>query len=360
MAHMVSRFFSSQSPNLVYFVTARCNARCDFCLYKTQIEAEDYSKELRPNEVEEIARNFGEISYLAISGGEPFLRSDLYFLIDPFLRYCKTRVVDIPSNFAFGDSIVDTMSELLAKHPNVIFDLQLSIDGIGSLHNESRKVSNLYQKALGNFKRAQELRQSFANLRLKVNVVYLPRNKDNLGEIEKELTSQLDADRYILSYPNKVIDLNCESHDFNDYSEYCRWAERFSALGKRPQGLYGAGMRAARVMHNEILGDAISGRRAMGEVCEAGRRTLVLSENGDVYPCENLWHLIGNLRSENYRIRSILDGEAYAKFRENFLGPKKCNCTWGCAALNSATTGKRFVPRLGAQLAKEMLKNARS
>ena len=59
---------------LIFFVTSRCNARCNFCLYWEQInDPSPRSAELRVDEVERIAAAYGPLEHLALSGGEPFV-----------------------------------------------------------------------------------------------------------------------------------------------------------------------------------------------------------------------------------------------------------------------------------------------
>src|SRR3990172_3381046 len=114
---------------LVFFVTSRCNARCDFCLYHDQItHPVAKTRELRVDEVERIAARYGPLHYLALSGGEPFVRRDIAELCQAFIDRCGTRVVDVPSTFFYTESMVDALSRLVRDDPRVIFDIQLSLD----------------------------------------------------------------------------------------------------------------------------------------------------------------------------------------------------------------------------------------
>ena len=69
---------STLPQTLVLFVTSRCNARCDFCLYKDSVDNPTRrSEELTLAEVRRIAEQYGPLHYLAMSGGEPFVRRDI-------------------------------------------------------------------------------------------------------------------------------------------------------------------------------------------------------------------------------------------------------------------------------------------
>ncbi len=119
----------SLPQTLILFVTARCNARCDFCLYKDSVENPTSPEhELTKEEYQSIAATYGPLHYLALSGGEPFLRQDLGNILESFIVQCGTSVIDIPSNFYYQNTMVELVGGLLPKYPRTMLDLQLSID----------------------------------------------------------------------------------------------------------------------------------------------------------------------------------------------------------------------------------------
>src|ERR1044071_5625880 len=75
-AVLSSLLLSFQQPHrlpqtFIFFVTSRCNARCQFCLYYEQITNPVAKREeLTVAEVEEIARRYGRLHYLALSRSE--------------------------------------------------------------------------------------------------------------------------------------------------------------------------------------------------------------------------------------------------------------------------------------------------
>jgi len=69
--------------NLTFSLTNVCQSRCKTCniweLYK--IHPEKRNEELILEEIEEIFRSMGHIYVFNVSGGEPFLRSDITEII---------------------------------------------------------------------------------------------------------------------------------------------------------------------------------------------------------------------------------------------------------------------------------------
>lgn len=354
----------SLPQTLIFFVTSRCNARCDFCLYYEQIENPvAKEQELKISEVEAIARKYGKLHYLALSGGEPFIRKDLEPLCQAFIEHCGTAVVDIPSNFYYTDTMVATMEPLARKNPGVIFDLQMSIDHIGQAHDESRKVKNLYRIAIKSFCALAELRAKHSNLKLKINIVYLDRNRSSLDYIVTELAKEVGFDRVQLTYPHTMVppDWAPDSSTALDVETYVEAAERVSKQGRLRNvfDLHTIGIRSVKGIYHRLLAEAVRNERNVGSYCEAGRYIAVINEKGDVFPCEPLWQNIGNVRDYDYDMHAVLNSEAYKKFRAGYLGPGKCNCTWSCAIHSSISVTPKYLPELAVNATRIMLDRLR-
>jgi MoaA/NifB/PqqE/SkfB family radical SAM enzyme len=342
---------SALPQTLIYFVTSRCNARCDFCLYIDSVNDPVKQKdELRIDEVERIARRYGPLHYLALSGGEPFIRKDIEPLCQAFIDHCGTSVIDIPSNFYYTGNMLAALEPLVRKNPQTVFEIQFSVDQTGERHDESRKVRGLYRKGVESFRELQKLRERHPNLKLKVNIVFLDCNRGELDRIRAELDREIEYDRIYLTFPHEQLPSRgpAPAETLRDYRDYKRKAEEFvRARGfEKKFDPYTVAMRSVKRTYHRVLEDALSGRRNLGSLCEAGRFVVVMNEKGDVFPCEVLWKPVGNVRESDYDVGSVLRGEAYRKFREDYLGPGKCNCSWSCAALSAISVTPRFLPEI--------------
>jgi len=124
-------------------ITNRCNLRCSYCSHFSS--ASDVDRELSLEEwisfIEELSRC--AVMSITLSGGEPFLRDDLFDIID-IIAHNRIRFT-ILSN---GTLITDDVARFLAS-TNRCDTVQVSIDGsIPTTHDSFRGV--------GNFKRAVE------------------------------------------------------------------------------------------------------------------------------------------------------------------------------------------------------------
>jgi MoaA/NifB/PqqE/SkfB family radical SAM enzyme len=84
--------------------------------------------------------------------------------------------------------------------------------------------------------------------------------------------------------------------------------------------------------------------------CYAGSLSLVLTESGEVYPCEILGRGLGNIRDYGYNIQRLLLSDR-AKAILHSISDSQCYCTHECNFM----TNILFNPRLYPTLAREYL-----
>ncbi len=97
MIDYIIKYLKKDFFQLIFHVTFRCNARCRFCFNWREIN-QNKDKELSLEEIQKISENLPRFPWLLLSGGEPFLRSDLVDLIETFHRNNKVAHVTIPTN----------------------------------------------------------------------------------------------------------------------------------------------------------------------------------------------------------------------------------------------------------------------
>lgn len=123
----------------VVAVTYRCNSRCIMCdIWKIK----DYP-ELSVGAYKKLPSSLKDIN---ISGGEPFLRHDLPQIIKVVKKQCPKAHIIISTN----GFLVDRIKQLLPLIKNADPDIgvNISIDGIGKMHEKIRRVPNAWEKDL--------------------------------------------------------------------------------------------------------------------------------------------------------------------------------------------------------------------
>jgi hypothetical protein len=132
-----------------------------------------------------------------------------------------------------------------------------------------------------------------------------------------------------------------------------RLEERWSAGERRHHRFAGGRLKAAqdRVQRALVRETLARGRRVIP--CEAGRLNLVLTEGGELHPCEGRWDLsFGNVRAAGYDVPAMLRAEGGERVvREIARGA--CHCTRECNLLTNILCNPTMHPGLLREWARQ-------
>jgi radical SAM protein with 4Fe4S-binding SPASM domain len=79
--------------------------------------------------------------------------------------------------------------------------------------------------------------------------------------------------------------------------------------------------------------------------CVAGRKLIVLSETGEVRPCEILDRPMGNIRDHNYNMSALLARKKNNELRD-WIVSSQCRCSFECALGANVVWNWSTYPRL--------------
>lgn len=129
--------------NGTVIVTYRCNARCTMCnRYKAPSKPEE--------EISiETIKKLPQMYFTNITGGEPFIRSDLKDIVREL--YKKSDRIVISTNGFFTDRIIDLCKEF----PNV--GIRISIEGLEDTNNAIRGLENGFNRGYTTLKKLVEM-----------------------------------------------------------------------------------------------------------------------------------------------------------------------------------------------------------
>ena len=331
---------------LFWFVTARCNARCKMCFYLDQIEkAEDnLLNELTLSEIEKILTNLGYVPYISLSGGEPFLREDLGDILGIIGAKVKPLLISIPTNGAYTKRCVEVVKNFTASYPNTQIDIQLSVDGIGEDHDEIRQVPQLFDRVIETNHQLALLRKDLGNFGVKVVITASSFNQTKVEGLLDYVDQNFNFDRVIIA----KVHGNCspeskEGFDLSLFRRLCQKAEQVNSK-INDKWTFATKLASGVKMAKEKYRHKFEKEQNLGRFCKAGTKIGVLSETGEMYPCEVLDAPLGNVRDYNYSITQLLKNN-YSKLNDDFE-IFKCHCDWGCAQNSAIATNIRFLPTL--------------
>jgi len=127
--------------NVTVSVTNLCNSRCKTCfiwrLYREKPELRE--REFKTWEFERVFESLGRNPvWFTISGGEPYLRSDIVEICTAAYEYCSPRVMTIPTNALLPRLVEEKTKGILERCEGVKLVVNLSLDGVGVRHDEIR------------------------------------------------------------------------------------------------------------------------------------------------------------------------------------------------------------------------------
>ena len=279
-----------QPHNAILAVTLNCNARCQMC----DIWKNDMHDEVPPEVFARLPTSLRDIN---ISGGEPFLRSDL----PQILRIIKetnphTRLVISTNGFQPG-KFGPMLPEILEIDPKVA--LRVSIDGLGETHNEVRGIPRGFKKCVQTLDIARH-----AGIRdLGIGFTVLDSNVAELADVHAwaetnklQLSITVATNSEIYFGENKESMRPRSSHAIEQAfshiidAQYRKWnlKENFRAWFNQTM------MEYQETMQRRFA-------------CDGGSGFFYMDSFANVFMCHILNHKMGNLQQQSWDVDALTD-----------------------------------------------------
>ncbi|MBI4698720.1 MAG: radical SAM protein [Nitrospirae bacterium] len=350
LRHLGSVIYKRKPIQLTFFLTRKCNSQCPFCFYLSSSPVQG-SAELSLGEIEKISRSMGKLLWLAFSGGEIFLRDDLADITRLFYDRNKPSIILFPTNGLLTNVIYEKIETILRYCRKSTIAVKLSIDGTESVHDSLRGKGS-FRRTLQTHSRLGTLLGRYGNFELGINTVFCSANQDNMADIIEFVSKMDNINTHTVSLiRGDVPDSTLKDIDITKYHGTIKLLEANLKNGK--SGFYrfkGARLKAAQdiLQRNLIHETAIQKKQVIP--CFAGKLNMVLTESGDVYPCESFSEKLGNVRDSGYNVAKLLNsGNAKKVIRS--INKKRCFCTHECYYI----TNILFNPKRYPMLIKEYL-----
>jgi MoaA/NifB/PqqE/SkfB family radical SAM enzyme len=330
------RLWSGAHPiTLTFSVTARCQSRCLTCHIGECFQRHElrHRPDLNLGEIEKIFQSLGPVYFFNISGGEPFLRSDLPQIVELAVKYLRPAIVHIPTNALAPKRIEDLCRQILEGNrragSGIPLTVKPSIDGIGRLHDYIRGVPGNFNKLEETLVRLKILAEEFPELHVELGTVVSKYNVEHLPQIEEYVHSV-----GIESYRHEVAE---ERHEFFNVGEaiapsadlYEKLLEHFTQgildhlPEKRPLTRT---TETLRLVYYELALQILK-RRTQVIPCFGGISNLHLNFDGELWPCCVLAYSkpLGRLRELDYDIQRAIRSPSAKQVLE-FIRLKGCYC----------------------------------
>jgi radical SAM protein with 4Fe4S-binding SPASM domain len=278
------------------------------------------------------AKRWSMIPRISISGGEPLMRKDLL------------KILEYASKKEIITAILTNGTLLTAKKASEIYDagvrrLQISIDGKKETHNNIRKKSFAYDKALEGI-----INASASGIDVTVSMTLMQSNKNQFEDVIK---ASINTGAKKVGFKTYVPDKQLGISD----PEYMNAEDALKVFRETGDLIRKYGNKIT-VLTSDVLWQIVESDNPAKKIakqknkyltgCSAGYRALSVLSDGIVYPCRRLPIKIGHIKEGISNL--IIDSDVMKelrnldKMKKNTLCDKVSNCR-GCRAVAYAVTG---------------------
>lgn len=273
---------------LFFEVTSKCNAHCDHCGSRCDINSEDgISSELFKKVLLDVKENIGIDSMLNITGGEPLLRKDLFEITG----YAKKLGFDwgmVTNGTLINDSVIKKMKETKMS------TISISIDGMKETHENFRHLPNSFNTIIKNI-----IKLKNANFLDDIQVTFIA-NKKNIYELPSlyRMLNNLNIDSLRISCIDPIgrakdnISLMLTKDDFDYLFTFINNTNKLNQLP--------CFWSCSHYFGNTEQKDKL-GRQFF---CGTGKVVASILSNGDIFACPNVPRLPqliqGNIKTDKF------------------------------------------------------------
>lgn len=303
-------------PFLILFINSACNMKCGHCFYWESLNKKD---DLNFDEIIALAKEYGELENLNLSGGEPFIRKELGEICRFFIRNNRVKQIYIPTNAYFTDKMKLDITEILKEPALQLLVIEISLDGMADYHNRLRGNDKSFEKAMESYKMLEGLQKK--DRRLRIHSISAA-TSENLSEICR-LTDFLYNQCHSMDHHGIAIirgDRKNQTLQTPHLEAYRNLWKYVATLWKdREKGRFGS------IVEPMIQWAKYKTAMEQKQVipCRAGILSAVVYANGDVSFCE--FHKpLGNLCNKSFF--EIWHSPEAKQLRKNIMA-KSCYCT---------------------------------
>ncbi|ADD08056.1 radical SAM/SPASM domain-containing protein [Candidatus Aciduliprofundum boonei] len=300
-------------PEGIVAVTYRCNARCYMCnIWKHPSDPKD---EIKADDLVSLPGDKKKMRSLNITGGEPFIRTDLGDIIS-VLRP-KTKRLVISTNGYFTDRIVKIAEEF----PDI--GIRVSLEGLPAVSDKLRGLLNGFDHGLRTLLKLHEM--GFKDIGFGITVSDL-NHKDML-----ELYTLAAATGW--EFATAVLHNSFYFHKFDNKIEYQNEvAKSFEILINKLLKTHRVKNWYRAFFNYGIINRIYGNPRLLP--CGAGTDLFYVDPYGNVRPCNAMDFVIGNIKEETFD--KIWRSEKAKEMRERVR-----SCTMNCWMIGSASPAIR-------------------
>lgn len=314
--------------HLIVHVTNHCNFRCQHCFI-------DFSpkRDLKLHQYRALGQQVGELFWLDIGGGEPFLRKDLSDIVGCF----RAKVVQIPTNASIEDLILEQVKRL-KRNASSELTISMSLDGLKETHEKIRGQPGNWNQVWNTFDKLRRL----GGVSIKINTVLSNANCHEIIDLMKVVRQRGPDFHSIILLRGDPINPDFALPVMTELR--AMGPQIFEILRTYDYGRSPLIAHLLRNYHRYMWNVSLQTLEERRQVvpCLAGRAHMVVMGDGSVSSCEML-KPVGNIKDLPFE---AICGSAEFKQQVQDIRDGKCFCTHNCAMFDSIMFSKESLPHL--------------
>ena len=346
---------SKYPVQLIQYVTARCNLRCDHCFYKNTLDAKDPG-EIDVDTLISRTKNLAPFLWYSITGGEVFIRKDFEKLVLEIQNKLRPKFFSFPTNGWYTKKTFEGVLHVLQRLKRGNLILFFSIDGPEEMHDKIRGP-NSYKKLKETMEYLKILQEVYPRLYVNVVITVQYQNYSLFPGLIQNIQNEFNPTAIsinLLRY-HSLHGPKLEPHILEAYENAINEYEKI-----RTQNKYNFFMnsiiKAKEKNQKKIILNAAKLDKFTTS-CSAGNLSYVIMENGDFKPCEILESSYGNIK--NTKVEDIVSNKNdLAKENRKWIKETKCRCTYECANSTNALFNTNMLPGLMKTIYKDFWKKS--
>lgn len=312
---------------LTYAITYRCNYRCKTC----NIWKRKPVNELSFEEIKQFFTTSNQFSWVHLTGGEIFLRSDLLDVVTVILEQCSNLLMlNFPTNGFLTDRIVSILTTIAEMKPPKLF-VTISMDGDEAVNDDIRGVKGGWRRQIETFKQLHEIPGVDVALGMTLSTY-------NIDQFERTYAAA-KAECPWMTYDHFHVNIyhTAAYYGNEDQARSAEENERFIREIARYKHLRGMKLHPISYLEHAYLKHVPQYLRTGTTPirCHALRSSCFMEPHGEVFPCSMYNRAVGNIRDFEYDIRPIWESVSTQALQQEIWRGQCPHCWTPCEAYQS-------------------------
>ncbi len=328
-----SNFVSLGKPyKLNFAITMRCQSRCLTCNI-WELKPKD---ELSVDEICEFSRKNRTFRWIGLTGGEPFLRSDIVEIAQTFKENSKgLYLLTIPTNSLCNvEKQAEKIREMLElKVPRVV--ITISLDGGKETHDRIRGVPGNFERAIAMFKHLREMGTEYPNLSVVFGYTISSANQGQFSNTFSDVSKEVPS----ISYDSFHMNLAQISDNYYRNNGSGILADRAAAAAELAEVSRNrkTALSPMAEIESRFLKGLVEFARSGNppEKCRSLEASLFMDSWGNVFPSIMWNRKIANVREIGYDLSKVWNGSDAADVREKIRNGEDPKHWTSCEAYQS-------------------------